>query len=350
MDVVDIQIANLRSLIISWGNLMDKLKEFIDKYRSIILLISVLSSVWLFCAVLFIDVRWLLLLILYLPVISLTLYAYKDKVYIENQFGYSLRFIFGITTLLSFLIVLLCAIFVSAWWWFGLSIPLYTFIHFGSFIDKIPDSKLSKKNLKTLIYISLITFVLLIGVFFIPSFFANQSVIPNVTFSSQENGFPIVESYPIYFETGTKQNDREHVIARSWYEYSEGHYVNDYVNVIWSNQTANHSRGNREFKNIVQNAETEIKDGGNVVGYKDNIYFMPLDRYKGDVARIVLYMYVTYRNHGLPTNKIDIGLMKSWSAIDSVSQEEILRNNNIKSKYGYGNKFVDYPWLIVFII
>ena len=63
-------------------------------------------------------------------------------------------------------------------------------------------------------------------------------------------------------------------------------------------------------------------DGYILVGYKNNDYFMPLYSYKGDVARIILYMYVTYRDDdNFPTDKINIDLMKAWSRLDPVDQK-----------------------------
>ena len=44
---------------------------------------------------------------------------------------------------------------------------------------------------------------------------------------------------------------------------------------------------------------------------------MPKDEYKGDVARIVLYMYVTYKDDGLGLDKINVNLMKNMVTIRS---------------------------------
>jgi len=87
-----------------------------------------------------------------------------------------------------------------------------------------------------------------------------------------------------------------------------------------------------------------------LVGYSNDKYFMPTDEFKGDVARIVLYMYVTYKDDGLRTNQIDIGLMKNWSKQDPVDTREKERNNQIKAIYGYSNKFVDSPRLVRFVV
>src|SRR5690606_28371839 len=101
---------------------MDKLKMYIDKYISIILVISVLMSIWLVCASLFIEIKWLWLLLFLLPTITLTLYAYKDNVYVESKLGSILRYLFGMSTFISLIIVLLSALFITPWWWFGLTI------------------------------------------------------------------------------------------------------------------------------------------------------------------------------------------------------------------------------------
>jgi endonuclease I len=86
----------------------------------------------------------------------------------------------------------------------------------------------------------------------------------------------------------------------------------------------------------------------------------PGDEWKGDVARIIMYMYLHYGNQCLPSNigvgaNADAGddmidLFLTWNAEDPVSQTEINRNNyltNANNTYGQGNRnpFIDNPYL-----
>ena len=115
----------------------------------------------------------------------------------------------------------------------------------------------------------------------------------------------------------------------------------------------NGSRGNRRFA-----AGTGISSG--VVG--TNWY--PGDEWKGDCARIIMYMYLRYGNQCLPTfatsgttNALDanmVDLLLQWNAEDPVSNFEDNRNtylSNANNTYGQGNRnpFIDNPYLATLI-
>jgi endonuclease I len=86
----------------------------------------------------------------------------------------------------------------------------------------------------------------------------------------------------------------------------------------------------------------------------------PGDEWKGDIARMMMYMYLRYGNQCLPsgvaigsTNTVDanmIDLLLQWNAEDPVSQEEDNRNtylSDANNTYGQGNRnpFIDNPYL-----
>jgi endonuclease I len=90
----------------------------------------------------------------------------------------------------------------------------------------------------------------------------------------------------------------------------------------------------------------------------------PGDEWKGDVARMMMYMYLRYGSRCLPknvgvgvtvatdTNMIDLFLQ--WNAEDPVSQYEDNRNTylgNASNQYGQGNRnpFIDNPYLATMI-
>lgn len=90
----------------------------------------------------------------------------------------------------------------------------------------------------------------------------------------------------------------------------------------------------------------------------------PGDEWKGDVARILMYMYLHYGTQCLPT-AVTFGttstsdanmpnLLLQWNAEDSVSQYEDNRNTylgNASNSYGQGNRnpFIDNPYLATVI-
>jgi endonuclease I len=90
----------------------------------------------------------------------------------------------------------------------------------------------------------------------------------------------------------------------------------------------------------------------------------PGDEWKGDVARMMMYMYLRYGSQCLPTNvgtgatvATDanmVNLFLQWNAEDPVSQVEDQRNTYLGSAsntYGQGNRnpFIDNPYLATMI-
>lgn len=110
----------------------------------------------------------------------------------------------------------------------------------------------------------------------------------------------------------------------------------------------NATRGNRKFA---------LGSGtSKVVG----IYWYPGDEWRGDIARMMMYMYLRYGSQCLPKNigvgstlTIDpnmIDLFLQWNANDPVSEIEDQRNTylgNTNNLYGQGNRnpFIDNPYL-----
>jgi endonuclease I len=117
----------------------------------------------------------------------------------------------------------------------------------------------------------------------------------------------------------------------------------------------NGSRDNRLF----------IAGSGNSTTVGTNNWY-PGDEWKGDVARILMYMYLRYGNQCLPT-LVTTGstvatdsnmpsLLLQWNAEDPVSQYEDNRNtylggtpNNNNYKQGNRNPFIDNPYLATVI-
>lgn len=160
-----------------------------------------------------------------------------------------------------------------------------------------------------------------------------------------------------------KKWEREHVFAKSLanpklvtdrYEgYSEIGLTagTDAHNLRPINGEWNNTRSNNKF--------IDGKGNSKLIGYN---YWYPGDEWKGDVARMIMYMFVRYGDQCLPTS-IGIGqevyikdrdgmidLFLKWNEEDPVSPIEIKRNKyhgNIKNQYAQGNRnpFIDNPYL-----
>jgi len=147
----------------------------------------------------------------------------------------------------------------------------------------------------------------------------------------------------------SNQWNREHVYAKSLgtpnlQEAGPGadaHHLRA-ADVSW-----NSTRGNRKF----------TSGSGNSTTVGSNWY--PGDEWKGDVARMMMYMYLRYDVRCKPTN-VGVGsttsfddmidLFLQWNADDPVSQVEIQRNTylgNSNNNAGQGNRnpFIDNPYL-----
>lgn len=73
----------------------------------------------------------------------------------------------------------------------------------------------------------------------------------------------------------------------------------------------------------------------------------PGDEWKGDVARMVLYLNIRY---GETFNKVgDLELFLKWNAEDPVSAFEVQRNNVIETAQGNRNPFIDNPYFATLI-
>lgn len=148
--------------------------------------------------------------------------------------------------------------------------------------------------------------------------------------------------------------NREHVFARSNANPSMGNANNgatgivaDPHNLRASDQQMNNNRGSRKMGPGSGNA-------GNTGG--DTFY--PGDEWKGDVARMMMYMYTRYGNQCLPslngtgarqgsTQMLELYLQ--WNVEDPVSDFEDQRNPYLENIYGNRNPFIDNPYLATII-
>ena len=113
----------------------------------------------------------------------------------------------------------------------------------------------------------------------------------------------------------------------------------------------NNSRSNRKFEEGSGVDMSYITIAGN---------WYPGNQWKGDIARMIMNMYVRYPSQCLPNN-VGVGstsysnfgdmpnVFLDWNAQDPVSQYEINRNNILNTIQGNRNPFIDNPYLATII-
>ena len=110
----------------------------------------------------------------------------------------------------------------------------------------------------------------------------------------------------------------------------------------------NGSRSNRAF------AEGE----GTASYITSNGLFYPGDEWRGDVARMMMYMHIRYVNRcpadivgsGTYTYSIEMpDIFLKWNAEDPVSSQELVRNDVLQNLQGNRNPFIDNPYLATLI-
>lgn len=182
-------------------------------------------------------------------------------------------------------------------------------------------------------------------------------------YSDNPNGTPPYTYYlgqgqcGSYDEEGDCYN-REHSWPQSWFN-SQTIPSSDLHHIFPTDGFVNAQRGNNAFGEV-QSASWTSQNGSKLgnckssLGYSGTV-FEPIDAYKGDFARALMYMSVRYysedSNWGSSgmTNKSEllpwaIAMLMNWNEQDPVSQKEINRNNAIYTDYQHNrNPFVDHP-------
>lgn len=146
--------------------------------------------------------------------------------------------------------------------------------------------------------------------------------------------------------------NREHVYPRSLGTPNLGFEFagSDVHNLRSADSFINETRGNRAF-DFGAGTNSYITFGG---------YWYPGDEWIGDVARIIMYMYVRYPSQceavrvGIgPRSYSNFGDMPNifleWNMLDPVSQHELNRNDILQTIQGNRNPFIDNPFLATLI-
>jgi len=163
-------------------------------------------------------------------------------------------------------------------------------------------------------------------------------------------------------ECGTYDNEgdcynREHSWPQSWFNDQSTPRC-DLHHIFATDGYVNNRRGNNPFGEV--SSATYTSSNGSKLGQcktsgYSGVVFEPINQYKGDLARAIMYMSVRYYKEdsgwgssGM-TNKSEIkpwaiAMLLRWHQQDPVSQKEIDRNNVIYEDYQYNrNPFIDNP-------
>ncbi|MFV8225216.1 Ig-like domain-containing protein [Christiangramia aquimixticola] len=88
-------------------------------------------------------------------------------------------------------------------------------------------------------------------------------------------------------------------------------------------------------------------EGSGVYKLVDGDKWFPGDDWRGDVARIVMYVNISYGDNFEEVGNLDLFL--KWNREDPVSAFELQRNNVIEGAQGNRNPFIDNPYLATLI-
>ncbi|MBR4065414.1 MAG: endonuclease [Bacteroidaceae bacterium] len=156
----------------------------------------------------------------------------------------------------------------------------------------------------------------------------------------------------------------EHSVAKSWWGGTENNAYCDLHHLNPSDQTANSRKSNfplGELTSVDWDNGVTFVGKANIDGSSQNAY-EPCDEYKGDFARVFMYMFTCYQDltwkytwmnyekSTYPTLKPwAVKLLLKWHKQDPVSEKEVNRNNAVHKIQGNRNPYVDYPQLADYV-
>ena len=156
----------------------------------------------------------------------------------------------------------------------------------------------------------------------------------------------------------------EHSVAKSWWGGNQNNAYCDIHHLNPSDQNANSRKSNYplgELTSVSWDNGVTFVGKANIDGKSQNAY-EPCDEYKGDFARVFMYMFTCYQDltweytwmnyekSTYPTLKPwAVDLLLKWHKQDPVSEKEVNRNNAVYAVQGNRNPFVDYPQLADYV-
>ncbi len=180
---------------------------------------------------------------------------------------------------------------------------------------------------------------------------------------------------PYVYQHGSKQcgsykvegdcYNREHVFPQGYFN-SASPMVSDIHHIVPTDGKVNGNRSNFPFgkvgtANFV--SANGSKRGTSASPNYSGTVFEPIDEFKGDVARMILYFATryesklsTFSDNDILTNTAfpgveawELAVLKEWHTNDPVSQREIDRNNAAYTYQGNRNPFIDHPEYVALI-
>ncbi len=159
--------------------------------------------------------------------------------------------------------------------------------------------------------------------------------------------------------------NREHIFPQGFFN-QQLPMRTDIHHVVPSDGYVNGRRSNFPFGEISSATWTSnngSKVGPNIYGTYSGVVFEPIDEFKGDIARMLLYFAVRYEDqvtsdswdsHTTGNNPLNgtnnqvyenwyLQLLYKWHSEDLVSPREIIRNNVAYDFQGNRNPFIDHP-------
>ena len=151
--------------------------------------------------------------------------------------------------------------------------------------------------------------------------------------------------------------NREHSWPQSWFG-NDATAKSDLHHLFPTDGFVNNKRSNYAFGEV-RSASWTSRNGSKLGTCKTSGFsgtvFEPINAYKGDFARALMYMSVRYYTEDASWSTSDmttkseikpwaIQMLMRWNEQDPVSQKEINRNNVIYSSYQHNrNPFIDHP-------
>lgn len=180
---------------------------------------------------------------------------------------------------------------------------------------------------------------------------------------------------PYVYQHGSKQcgsykvegdcYNREHVFPQGYFN-SASPMVSDIHHIVPTDGKVNGNRSNFPFGKVGSAnfvSANGSKRGTSASPNFSGTVFEPIDEFKGDVARMILYFATryesklsTFSDNDILTNTAfpgveawELAVLKEWHTNDPVSQREIDRNNAAYTYQGNRNPFIDHPEYVALI-
>ena len=148
-------------------------------------------------------------------------------------------------------------------------------------------------------------------------------------------------------EAQNQNFNTEHTYPQSFFSESEP-MKSDLFHLYATDATPNNYRANYPFGIVVSNITYE--NGGSKLGQNSagTIVFEPRDLHKGNVARSLFYFCVKYNSvsPGGFMTFVQENVLRQWNLLDTVDNNERLRNSRIAVLQHVRNIFIDHPEII----